>query len=96
MDPLKVTGFIWIDDILDKLARKHGVQPNEVREVFHSRTQFRYVEKGHRPGENVYFAAGQTAAGRYLIVFFVHKKDGRALIVSARDMTRGERRQYER
>jgi uncharacterized DUF497 family protein len=50
------------------------------------------VEKG----DNVYFAAGQTATGRYLIIFFVYKKDRRALILSARDMTHSERRQHER
>jgi len=30
---------------------------------------FRFVEKGHRSGENVYAARGQTKNGRYLIVF---------------------------
>jgi uncharacterized DUF497 family protein len=44
----------------------------------------------------VYSAAGQTDAGRYLIVFFVHKMNGRALILSARDMARKERRTYGR
>jgi hypothetical protein len=42
----------------------------------------RFVEKGHRRGENVYAASGQTEAGRYLTVFFVHKQGGRALILS--------------
>ena len=54
------------------------------------------MERGHRAGEDVYGAFGQTEAGRYLVVFFVHKKDGRALVVSARDMTHSERRLYER
>jgi len=40
-------------------------------------------------------AFGQTDAGRYLTVFFVRKEDGRALILSARNMTRAERRIYE-
>ncbi len=31
----------------------------------------------------------------YLIVFFVFKQDGQALILSARDMTKAERRNYE-
>jgi uncharacterized DUF497 family protein len=31
-----------------------------------------------------------------LIVFFVHKRDRQALILSARDMTRSERSRYER
>jgi uncharacterized DUF497 family protein len=38
---------------------------------------------------------GQTAGGRYLIVFFVRKATQQALPVSAREMTRGERRRYE-
>ncbi len=68
----------------------------EVREVFDNHPRFRFIEKGHQPGENVYFACGQTDEGRYLIVFFVYKKDRQALILSARDMTRAERRKYER
>jgi uncharacterized DUF497 family protein len=39
---------------------------------------------------------GRTDAGRYLIVFFVRKKTQQALILSARDMTRSERRRYEK
>ena len=93
---MKIIGLIWLDDIVEKLHRKHSVSPAEVHEVFDNHPPFRFAEKGHRPGENVYFACGQTAAGRYLIVFFVHKKDKRALILSARDMTRAERRKYER
>jgi len=92
---LKITGFIWLGDIVEKMAQKHGVQQQEVKEVFANLPHFRFAEKGHRPGENVYAALGQTDAGRYLIVFFIHKKDGRALILSARNMTRAERRKYE-
>jgi hypothetical protein len=40
------------------------VVPAEVREIFDNRPQFRFAEKGHRPGENVYFACGQTGEGR--------------------------------
>lgn len=89
---MKISGLIWLDDIVDKLYRKHSVVPAEVHELFENRPQFRFVEKGHRSEENVYFASGQTDNGRYLIVFFVYKKGRRALILSARDMTRRERR----
>lgn len=92
---LKISGFIWLYEIVEKINQKHRVQQDEVREVFANRPLFRRVEKGHRPGEDVYSAIGQTDAGRYLTVFFVRKADGRALIVSARDMTRAERGQYE-
>ena len=76
---MKITGFIWLEDIIEKLAQKHKVQQQEVREVFANLPRFRFVEKGHRPGENVYAARGQTDAGRYLTVFFVYKKDRLAL-----------------
>jgi uncharacterized protein len=67
-----------------------------VREIFLNKPGFRFVEKGHRKDENVYAAFGQTDAGRYLVCFFVHKTDNRALILSARDMTDAERKRYVR
>jgi uncharacterized DUF497 family protein len=91
---LKIKGLIWFDEIIEKLARKHNVSQNEVREVFENRPLFRFVEKGHRPGEDVYASMGQTESGRYLIVFFIHKKNGGAMILSARDMTPAERKKY--
>jgi uncharacterized DUF497 family protein len=45
-------------------------------------------------GRNLYTAMGQTRAGRYLIIYFIHKMTGEALIVSARDMTKRERKLY--
>jgi len=46
--------------------------------------------------EDLYLILGQTDAGRYLAAFFVYTKDGRGLVISARDMTKAERRKYER
>jgi uncharacterized protein len=93
---LKIEGIIWIDEVIEKLVRKHNVQQSEVREVLTHRNHFRFVEKGHRSGENVYAAMGQTQEGRYLVVFFIYKKNKKALILSARDMTSAERRKHER
>ena len=93
---MKLSGIIWLEEIVEKIERKHHVTQEEVRDVLRSSSHFRFVEKGHRPAENVYSALGQTRAGRYLIVFFVRKKAGQALPVSARDMTRSERRRYEK
>lgn len=92
---MRIEGLIWFDEIIEKLLRKHNVYQNEVREVLANRPYFRFVEKGHRSRENVYAAMGQTNSGRYLILFFVYKKDRRALILSARDMTNTERKSYE-
>lgn len=93
---MKITGIIWLDVIVEKLQQKHNVREDEVREVLGKKPHFRFSEKGHRRGENVYAAFGQTEAGRYLVVYFVHKRDGRALVISAREMKPGERGQHER
>lgn len=88
--------MIWFRDIVDKLAFKHHVQTDEVEEVLNGKPKFRFVEKGERRGEDIYLALGQTDAGRYLSVLFIYKKTKEALILSARDMARKERRRYGR
>lgn len=50
---MKISGIIWLHEVVDKLLRKHNVSTNEVEEV-----------------------------------------SGEALVISARDMTRKERRAY--
>jgi uncharacterized DUF497 family protein len=91
-----IDDFIWLTEIATKVATKHRVTPDEAEEVFFNAPRFRFVESGHRSGEDVYSAGGQTDAGRYLIVFFIYKSDHTALILSARDMDAAERRRHER
>ncbi|MGH9838366.1 MAG: BrnT family toxin [Blastocatellia bacterium] len=93
---MNVDDFIWLPDIIDKLAVKHQVTQDEVEEIFFNHPKYRFVEYGDRTGEDVYAALGQTDAGRYLIAFFIQKPGNRALILSARDMDQKERRRYER
>jgi len=91
-----IDDFIWLPNIIDKLIIKHQVDQDEVEEVFFNSSRYRFVEKGNTPGEDVYLAAGQTDTGRYLAVFFIRKPANVALIISARDMDRSERRRHER
>ena len=83
-------------DVADKLITKHRGTVDEVEEVFQNNPHYYFVETGYRRGEDVYSASGRTDAGRYLIVLFIRKLTNVALIVSARDMNRMERRRYER
>jgi hypothetical protein len=92
---VKITEVIWFDEVIEKLLRKHNVQQNEVMEIITGKPHFRRVEKGFRTGEDVYAAMGCTGGGRYLMVIFVYKAGGRALIITARDMTGSERRLYD-
>ncbi|MDQ3013395.1 MAG: BrnT family toxin [Acidobacteriota bacterium] len=68
---MNITGLIWLDDIVNKLTWKHEVVPEEVVEVIANRPHLRFIEKGHRVGEDMYAAYGRTDAGRKLAVFFV-------------------------
>ncbi len=90
-----IDDFIWLQNIVDKLEVKHHVTQDEAEEVFFNRPKYRFVESGYRKGEDVYSACGLTDAGRYLIVFFINKQGNMALILSARDMDRKERKLYE-
>jgi len=78
----------------DKLTIKHQVETNKVEQVLDNRPKIRLVEKGHRAGEDVYMASGQTDAGRYLTVLYIYKQTHEALILSARDMMDRERKRY--
>ena len=93
---MRIQGVVWLRDIVDKLAHKHAVKTYEVEEVLEGPAKFRFIERGEREGEDVYMALGCTAAGRYLAVLFIYKVSDEALILSARDMARRERRQYGR
>lgn len=91
---MQISGVIWLPKFVDKLASKHGVETEEVEEIFANRPRFRRVTKGDITGEDVYSAMGQTHSGRYLTVFFVYKLDRQALVISARGMEPKERRNY--
>jgi uncharacterized DUF497 family protein len=93
---MKIENLIWLQNIIDKLAFKHQVETGEVEEVFGNRPKIRLVQKGYRRGEDVYMALGRSDAGRYLAVIFIIKEHNNALILSARDMAKKERRQYGR
>ena len=91
---MKIANVIWLDAFAEKLAVKHQVTTQEAEEVLLNSPHILWVEKGRIKGEHVYAAFGQTEAGRYLIVFFIHKGRGSALPISCRDMTTSERRLF--
>lgn len=91
---MRLYEVIWKERFVEKIVKKHQMTLEEVEEVLFSNPLVRYAEKGRVKGEDLYVAYGQTEAGRYLVVFFVHKYQTAALPISARDMTRAERRYY--
>jgi uncharacterized DUF497 family protein len=67
-----------------------------VEDVVQGKPVVRRLERGRVAGEDLYAALGRTTTGRFLTVFFIRKKGDRALVISARDMDRKERRLYGR
>ena len=87
-----LSAIAWDDDSADHIAR-HGVTPEEVEEVCFSRP---FIVRGRgRRKLQIYYALGQTAHGRYLLVVFRALGGGRARIVTAREMSPAERRRYQ-
>lgn len=91
---MRLYDIIWNERFAAKIAEKHAVGTDEVEEVLFSRPHVRRLEKGKVKREHLYVAYGQTAAGRYLAVFFIRKPRSAALPISARDMTTAERRYF--
>ncbi len=85
-----INQIIWKDQFVEKLEVKHSVSVEEAEDVLCYEPHIRKVGKG----ENVYAAFGQTAGGRYLVVFYIRKLTGAALPISARDMDDGEKKYY--
>ena len=91
---MRLHDVIWNAKFVSKMEEKHGVSTEEVEEVLFSRPHVRRAEKGRVKGEHLYVAYGQTVVGRYLAVFFIRKPRSAALPISAREMTRAERRYF--
>lgn len=89
-----IQGFVWLAEVIDKLENKHAVSVSEVESVFAQFPLFNRIQRGRVRGEDLYRALGQTDSGRYLAVFFIYKMTHEALVISARDMTEKERKQY--
>ncbi len=93
---MQLREIIWRDTFVDKLEAKHGVGTDEVEQVLFAKPHVRKAQKGRVKGEDLYAAYGRTDGGRFLIVFFIRKRERAALPISAREMTNSERRYYER
>lgn len=91
---MRIDGIIWLRQVVDKLALKHQVEPEEVEQTLSNKPKFRFVEKGERKHEDVYLALGRTDSGRYLTILFIYKRTKEALVLSVRDMARKERKIY--
>jgi len=70
-----------------------GVTPTECEELFFNRPLIVGEDERHSEREDRFYALGQTDAGRRLFVVFALRAR-RIRVISARDMSRKERKVY--
>jgi len=89
------TGFRWDEGNLTRNWKKHNVSEGECEQIFFRQPLIVRRDKKHSKRENRYYALGRTEAERLLfLVFTVRKEKVRA--ISARDMTRTEKKRYRK
>ena len=90
----KCTGFDWDESNYLKNWEKHGVSALECEQIFFNRPLVTAYDKKHSNRERRYYALGHTDVGRHLFVVFTIR-EYLIRVISARDMSRKERRTYE-
>jgi uncharacterized DUF497 family protein len=90
-----VTGFDW-DDGNSRKNDHHGVSMAEIEQVFFRVPLLMLPDPAHSQAETRYHALGRTLEGRHLHVTFTLRGGGKLIRpISARNMSRKERSQYE-
>ena len=89
------TSFEWDEGNATKNWERHKVTQAECEEVFFLEPLLVSEDSAHSREEGRYYALGQTSAARKLFVVFTIRGE-RIRVISARTMSRHERRIYER
>jgi uncharacterized DUF497 family protein len=90
----RCTGFDWDESNAPKIWEKHSVSPMECEQVFFNLPLVSGEDEKHSQAEVRYFVLGQTDAGRRLFVV-VTVRGSLLCVISARDMSRKERKAWE-
>ena len=86
---MTIEELLWDEKTLEKITQKHQLGRQEIEEVFENNYHV-------RRWEDLYYAYGQSVAGRYIFVVLLPLGQHRVHVVTARDMTLTERRLYLR
>ena len=86
--------FEWDENKAAKNLSKHQVSFDEAKTVFDDPLYIDFYDPDHSEEEDRYLIVGQSTHGRLLIVSYTERGNSVRLI-SAREVTRKERRVYE-
>jgi len=91
---LECTGFEWDEGNKDKNWLKHKVSNSECEEIFFNQPLIVHFDKNHSKSETRFYALGHTDLTRKLFIVFT-LRNRKIRVISARDMSRKERKIYE-
>ena len=90
---MRIDDFHWVENLVDKIVAKHGVDPEEVESALLNDDPLPYVwGKGNR-----YLALAQVEDdGEYLFIVFAMETGNVARIITARPMEPDEKSKFRR
>jgi uncharacterized protein len=96
IDWQRIIGFEWDEGNARKSVDKHSVGQAEAEQIFLNEPLLIADDLRHSKGETRLHALGLTDEGRLLhITFTLRQSETHIRIISARDMSRKERKHYE-
>ena len=90
----KAVGFDWDGGNIEKNQIKHKVSTVECEEIFFNKPLLLFVDEKHSQIELRHYVLGRTNLNRKLFAVFVIRNN-KIRIISARSMSRNERKIYE-
>lgn len=88
---MTITTVFISRNVKDKIIKEHNVTAEEVREVILNAEDPPIFNKSK---SKRYRALGRTLPGRYLLVAFVYQTSDIIRVLTAREMTKSERKWY--
>lgn len=88
------TEFDWDGGNAEKNWLRHRVSQSECEQVFFNRPLVVAEDEFHSYGEARFYAMGRTDLGRLLVVVYTLRGE-KIRVISARDMSRREQKEYE-
>jgi hypothetical protein len=95
VDWQRCTGFQWDSANSEKIWEGHQVTRRECEQLFFNRPLIVADDERHSAAEQRFYALGKTDGGRRLFAVFT-VRDDLIRVISARDMSRRERRVFGR
>ena len=90
-----IAGFQWDEGNTDENRITHQVENWECEQIFFNRPLVTSADVEHSGEETRLYALGQADSGRHLFVVFT-VRNALLRIISARDMSRKERKVYQK